>query len=327
MEDVQETTQEVQETTKEVQETTEEVQETTEEVQETTDSTEETVTEATENGEDEVEYCCPCEFDDKEELCKMFVGGLSKETTDEEFKGMFENFGEIKEVSIIRKNETKSDRIFGFVIFAKCDNLDDCLLARPHKYKERELDVKRAVPKGQTDGSGHYKVKKLHIGGIPQPFNTVPLMKYLKSRHPKKYGTVDEIDILKLKDDPEKNRGFGFITVSSEDFADRIAIAETKFTLNGNELRINKAKPKASEAGAQQRGGFKGKGRGGFRGGRQGGGAYGDWGYSGYGAGYGYGYDNGYGYGGGYDYYGYPSYGSYGGPPSRGGRGKRYAPY
>merc|ERR1712076_304454 len=283
-------------------------------VQDTTpveDCPEDTVADTTENGEEEIEYSCPCEFDDKEELCKMFVGGLSKETTDEEFRGMFEKFGEIKDVSIIRKNETKSDRIFGFIIFAKCDNLDDCLLARPHKYKERELDVKRAVPKGQTDGSGHYKVKKLHIGNIPQPFDTAPLMKYLKSRHPKKYGTVEEIDILKSKDDPEKNRGFGFITVSSEDFADRIAIAEAKFNLDGNELRINKAKPKASEGGGQQRGGFKGKGRGGFRGGQQGsGGNWGDWGY-----GYG-GYGDGYGYGGGYDYYGYPGY-SYGGPPPR----------
>lgn len=103
------------------------------------------------------------------------------------------------------------------------------------------------------------------------------------------------------------------------DFADRIAIAESKFTLEGNALRISKAKPKASEGGVQ-RGGFKGKG---FRGGR---GGWDDWGYSGYGAGYGYGYGSGYGYG--YDYYGYP-YSSYGGPPTRGGGGygRRYAPY
>jgi len=119
---------------------------------------EETPAEEPEEPEEEVEYDCPSEFDEKEELCKMFVGGLSKDTTDEEFKALFETYGEIKDVAIIRKADSKSDRLIGFVIFAKCDNLDDCLLARPHKYKERELDVKRAVPKGQNDGSGHYKV-------------------------------------------------------------------------------------------------------------------------------------------------------------------------
>jgi len=282
----------------------------------------ETVNEVTE--EEEVEYCCPPEFDTREELCKMFVGGLGKETTDEELKTMFDKFGEVKEALILRRDNSRSDRLFGFVTFAKCDSLDDCLLERPHKYKEKQLDVKRAVPKGQTDGSGHCKVKKLHLGNVPPSFDTAPLLKYLKSRHPKKYGTIEEIDILKSKDDAEKNRGFGFITVSNEDLADRISIAESKFILDGNSLRINKAKPKASEAGAQ-RGGFKGKGQG-FRGGRQGGaGSWGEWGYGGYGGGYGYGYGDGYGYGG-YDYYGYPSYASYG-PPRGGGYGRRFAPY
>merc|ERR1712226_95845 len=174
----------------------------------------------------------------------MFVGGLDKETSDEEFRALFESFGEINEAAIIKKDDSKSDRLFGFITFAKCDDLDDCLLARPHKYKEKELDVKRAVPKGQFDGTGHFKVKKLHLGNIPEKFDTAGLLKYLKSRHPKKYGAIEEVDILKAKDESgnatEKNRGFGFITVSSEDFADRIAIAESKFTLDGNALELAK---------------------------------------------------------------------------------------
>merc|ERR1712226_339971 len=167
----------------------------------------------------------------------MFVGGLDKETSDEEFRALFESFGEINEAAIIKKDDSKSDRLFGFITFAKCDDLDDCLLARPHKYKEKELDVKRAVPKGQFDENWHFKVKKLHLGNIPPVFDTAPLLKYLRSRHPAKLGTINEIDVLKAKDESgnatEKNRGFGFISVSSEDIADRIAIAEMKFTLEG----------------------------------------------------------------------------------------------
>jgi len=289
-----------------------------------------TVKDIAEIPEDEDDYVCPPEFDTRIELCKMFVGGLAKEATDDELKTMFEKYGEVKEAVVMRRNEAKLDRLFGFVTFAKCDNLDDCLLARPHKYKERVLDVKRAVPKGINDQSVHYKVKKLHLGNVPQSFDTEPLLKYLKSRHPKKYGTIEEIDILKAKDESgtltEKNRGFGFIKVSSEDFADRISIAESKFFLEGNSLRINKAKPKGSEDGAQ-RGGYRAKGRGGFQGGQQSSvGSWADWGYGGYGAGYGYGYGDGYGYGA-YDYYGYSAYPSYGGPPRGSGYGRRFAPY
>lgn len=273
--------------------------------------------------DEEIEYVCPPDFDEKEAMRKMFVGGLDKETSDEEFKALFEKYGEIVDFIIIRKDaSSKSDRLFGFITFAKCDDLDECLLARPHKYKEKELDVKRAVPRGQFDGTGHFKVKKLHVANVPTTFDPKVLVRYLKSRHPKKYGTIVEVDLLKEKDDSgkatEKNRGFGFITVSSEDFADRLAIGESKFTLDGNAMRLSKAKPKASEGGGPMRGGYKGKGFGGWE----------DWsgGYGGYGAGYGYGYGSGYGYGGGYDYYGYPSYAAYGGP-ARSGGGRRFAPY
>lgn len=280
--------------------------------------------------EEEIEYVCPSEFDEKEELCKMFVGGLDKETTDEDFKELFAKYGEVKEAVVMKKGESKSERLFGFITFAKCDSLDDCLLERPHKYKEKELEVKRAIPKGQSDGTGHLKVKKLHIGNVPEKIDVDALLKYLKSRHPKKYGTIDEVDIVKEKDDKgnptEKNRGFAFITVSNEDFADRIVIAESKFVLDGRSLWLSKAKPKGFEAGFQK---FRGRGRGGRGGARGGrGGGWDNWSYGGYGGGYGYGYGNNYGYGGGYDYYGYPAYGGRGGGPARGrGRGRGFAPY
>lgn len=210
-----------------------------------------TTTEETEvESDEELEYVCPEEFNNRDEMCKMFVGGLDKETTDDQFKELFSSFGEIKEHVIIKKDNSKSDRLFGFITFMKCDSLDDCLLARPHKYKDKELDVKRAVPKGQDDGTGHFKVKKLHVANVPQDMDSKVLKKYLKSRHPKCYGTIEEINFLKHKEDTQeagKNRGFGFITVSSEDFADRISIAESKFQLEGNSMRISKAKPRNSD--------------------------------------------------------------------------------
>ena len=211
---------------------------------------EETNTEQEVTEEEETEYVCPAEFNEKEEMRKMFVGGLDKETTDEEFKELFTKFGEIKDFIIIKKENNKSDRLFGFITFENCDDLEECLLARPHKYKEKELDVKRAVPRSDAGGdqNGHFRVKKLHVANIPATFEVSTLTKYLKKRHPEKFGTIEDINFVKVKDSDgkptDKNRGFGFINVSTEDFADRIAIGETKFNLEGNSLRISKAKPK-----------------------------------------------------------------------------------
>jgi len=278
-----------------------------------------------ESDDEDVEYECPPEFDEREEMRKMFVGGLDKETKDDEFKALFSAFGEVSDFIIIRKDNSKSDRLFGFITFSKCDELEECLLARPHKYKEKDLDVKRAVPRGQENSQGHMKCKKLHVASVPVDLSKKELKKYLLARHSTKYGKIEEINLLKTKDDQgnlsDKNRGFGFITVSTEDFADRIAIGESKFTLNGHSMRISKAKPK-TEGGRGGGGGFN-KGRGG---GQQGSNWGEDWSghgyppYGGYGGGYGpYGAYGGYGY----DYYG--GYGQYG--PARRGGGARFNPY
>jgi len=275
-----------------------------------------------EESEDEVEYECPEEFNTREEMCKMFVGGLDKTTTDEEFKELFAEHGEIKDFIIIRKENSKSDRLFGFITFAQCDDLERCLLKRPHNYKSKELDVKRAVPKSAgNDEQGHYKVKKLHVANLPPDFKVKTLRRYLKARHSEEFGKIEDINFL-TKEEGGKivNKGFGFINVSTEDFADRIAIGENKFTLDNNALRISKAKPRS---------------QGGFRGGR-GGSNFNN--YGNYGGGYNQNqynqYDGGFGYGGGYGYGGYGgyggAYGGYGGYAYQGGRGggnSRYKPY
>jgi len=278
--------------------------------------------------EEEVEYVCPEEFDEREEMCKMFVGGLDKETTDDEFKELFTSFGEIKDFIIIRKENSKSERLFGFITFTKCDDLEACLLARPHTYKEKELDVKRAVPKTNNENTGHIRAKKLHIANIPAEFSVKTLKKYIKSRHPAKFGTIEDINFLKTKnpegtEGKEKNRGFGFINVSTEDFADRVAIAESKFTLEGNNLRITKARPKTQGQG----GGNRGRGQWNNQGGYGNYGGYNNFGpgyfNNPYGGGYGGGFGNG-GYGGG----GYGNYNNFGGQQGGGrGGGGRYKPY
>lgn len=204
-----------------------------------------------ESEDEEIEYTCPEEFDEREEMRKMFVGGLDKNTADDEFKKLFEKYGNITDFIIIRKDNNKSDRLFGFITFEKCDDLENCLLDRPHKYKEKELDVKRAVPKGNDDGNGHYKVKKLHVANISAELTVKDLKTYLRTRHPSQFGKIEEINFLKQKDEEgkptDKNRGFGFVTVTTEDFADRISIAESKFILLGQNMRISKAKPRNAD--------------------------------------------------------------------------------
>ena len=48
---------------------------------------------------------------------KLFVGGLSWNTTDEGLRAAFEKFGEIREAVVVTDRETGRSRGFGFVTF------------------------------------------------------------------------------------------------------------------------------------------------------------------------------------------------------------------
>jgi RNA recognition motif-containing protein len=53
---------------------------------------------------------------------RLFVGGLSFETTDEGLRSAFARFGEIVEAKVITDRSTGSSRGFGFVTYANAES-------------------------------------------------------------------------------------------------------------------------------------------------------------------------------------------------------------
>lgn len=51
-------------------------------------------------------------------MSKLFVGGLSWDTTDDGLRSAFETFGEVREAKVITDRETGRSRGFGFVTYA-----------------------------------------------------------------------------------------------------------------------------------------------------------------------------------------------------------------
>merc|ERR1712002_653650 len=268
---------------------------------------------------------------DTEEMKKLFVGGIAQDAKDEELKAFFENIcnGTVTDHVIIRKDKEKKSH-FGFVTFASSELVDLVLSKRKELvFNGKNLEVNRAVPKNNNSPGAHEKTKKLFIANLPKHGCTEEdLKKYFEARHDPQYGSIESVQLIKKKDEKgnktDENKGFGFVMVSSEDMADKMAIQHATFDFGGRKIELKKSVPTGDAQVGGKRGG-RGGGRGAARGGR-GGGQYG----GGYGGGYGqeWGADPyGYGY---YDYGNYPPYGGgYGAPPApRGrGRGQRYQPY
>ena len=231
---------------------------------------------------------------------KLFVGGLSWETTLKDLREYFEKFGTVADCTLKTDPTTGRSRGFGFVLYADLDSVQRVQNEKGHSLHGRSIDPKVAMARG-----GKEPMKKAFVGGVDPGTEESVIREYFGQ-----YGTIEDI---KFPFDKMKNqrRAFIFITYDTEESCDKCC-QQSKQTLASKTVDVKKATP------PEEAGGFGGRGRGGFRGGRggrgrggynQGWGGY-DQGYGGYG---GYGYDQGYGYCGGYDQgYGY-DYGGYGG--------------
>ncbi|XP_041949982.1 heterogeneous nuclear ribonucleoprotein A/B-like isoform X2 [Alosa sapidissima] len=246
----------------------------------------------------------------EEDAGKMFVGGLSWDTSKKDLKDYFSKFGEVTDCTIKMDSNTGRSRGFGFVLFKEAASVEKVLQQKEHRLDGRQIDPKKAMAMKKEP------VKKIFVGGLNPETEEEKIKEY--------FGTFGEIETVELPLDPksEKRRGFVFITYKDESPVKKVL--EKKFHhVNGSKCEVKVAQPK--EVYQQQQFGGRGGGYGGGRGGRGRGGQNQNWnqGYnnywnpSGYGnQGYGYGSQQGYGgYGpyGQYDYSsGYYGYGGYG---------------
>lgn len=279
----------------------------------------------------------------KDDDRKLFVGGLSWETSDKELREHFSKYGEIENINVKVDPNTGRSRGFAFIVFKDVSVIDKVIAAGDHVINGKKIDPKKAKA----------KLGKIFVGGLSTDLTDDDIKNYFAQ-----YGTIVDTE---MPFDKTKNqrKGFCFITFESEQVVTEL-LKNAKQSINGKEVDVKRATPKPDGFGGRGRG-RGGRGARGGRGGKMSG--YGAGGYAssypsyGYGAGYDYyGAAYGGGYGTGYDSYGYGGYGGYGdygygydsgyavgagggggrgrgkggyggGKTRGGGRGSRHAPY
>ncbi|CAF1022298.1 unnamed protein product [Adineta steineri] len=70
---------------------------------------------------------------------KMFIGGLSWQTTPENLKNYFTQFGEVLECMIMKDAITKRSRGFGFITFKDANSVDKVLAKDVHTLDEKQV--------------------------------------------------------------------------------------------------------------------------------------------------------------------------------------------
>ncbi|KAG7257210.1 hypothetical protein CRUP_004299 [Coryphaenoides rupestris] len=117
-----------------------------------------------------------------EQLRKLFIGGLSFETTDESLRAYFEQWGILTDCVVMRDTCSKRSRGFGFVTYSAVEEVDAAMDARPHKVDGRMEDTEEA-----------------HLKDYFSQFGKIDLVEIMTDRN------------------TGKRRGFAFVTFDDHD--------------------------------------------------------------------------------------------------------------
>eukprot|EP01018_Ginkgo_biloba_P013156 Gb_16979 [translate_table: standard] len=212
---------------------------------------------------------------------KLFIGGISWETTEERLKEYFKVFGDVVETVIMKDRITGRARGFGFVVFADPAVADTVVLEK-HTIDGRMVEAKKAVPRdeqhsmirsniGGLGPAGQSRTKKIFVGGLAPTVTENDFRNYFEQ-----FGTITDVVVM-YDHSTQRPRGFGFITYDSEDAVD-IVLQKSFHELHGKMVEVKRSIPKELSTGHARMpaGGF---GIGAARGGN-------------YGAGYGHGYNS-----------------------------------
>lgn len=182
---------------------------------------------------------------DGDEAGKLFVGGLSWETSKDNLQHYFSQYGEVVDSVVMKNPATGRSRGFGFVTFKDSNCVSLVLQSGPHELDGRTIDPKACTPKSeQQKGRRDDGSPKLFLGGLPADVTETEIRSAFME-----FGRVTDVVIM-YDQEKKKSRGFGFLSYDSEDGVEQ-ACAQRFVTVNGKQVECKRAEPRS----ASRRGG------------------------------------------------------------------------
>ncbi|MBX9695343.1 MAG: hypothetical protein K2Z81_23355, partial [Cyanobacteria bacterium] len=173
---------------------------------------------------------------------KVFIGGLSWETTDEGMRSYFSKYGVVVDSVVIRDRSTERSRGFGFVVFTTPEAAIAACKPGIHRINGRDVEAKRAIPKEEmgtpTPTTPGFRSAKLFVAGIVNAHTDADLRRYFEQ-----FGELVECQIIRNRQSG-KTRGFGFVSYADDASLERVLFSSVHY-ICGNPVDVKISKPNA----------------------------------------------------------------------------------
>uniref|UniRef100_J3N788 RRM domain-containing protein n=1 Tax=Oryza brachyantha TaxID=4533 RepID=J3N788_ORYBR len=165
---------------------------------------------------------------------EVFVGGLPRDTTEEELRELCDSFAEILEVRLMKDKETKENKGFAFVTFTT-KNAAQRAIEELHDKEHKGRTLRCSLSQAKH---------RLFVGNVPKGMSEEELRNIIHGKGP---GVVN-IEMFKDLHDPSRNRGFLFVEYYNHACADyaRQKLSAPNFKVDGSQLTVSWAEPKGS---------------------------------------------------------------------------------
>ncbi|KAI0727753.1 hypothetical protein C8Q72DRAFT_746230, partial [Fomitopsis betulina] len=140
---------------------------------------------------------------------KLFVGGLSWDTTDEGLRKYFSEFGEVEDCTILRDQDGRS-RGFAFLTFREPSSVN-AVMVREHVLDGKAIDPKRAIPREE-----HLRNTRYFVGGLSHTSTSDTMRAFFNS-----FGKVVDCTVM-VDRESGRSKGFGFVTFEDASNTDQL---------------------------------------------------------------------------------------------------------
>jgi len=233
---------------------------------------------------------------------KIFVGGLSWQTTEDSLRQYFQNFGKVEDVIVMRDRDTGNPRGFAFVVF-DTDAAVEVILQQHlngggHEIDRKIVDVKRAQARGHAPPGIHNNNNNKYGGMNNNQNNQSHQNQNISSNdstatgnsnnntntnvetnkvfvgglplHLDRDGLAEDfaqfgpvVDSIVMMDPTHRrSRGFGFVTFENGSGGAQKALESQPHSIQGKYVEIKAAQPKENSQNFQNNKHFQNNGQG-----------------------------------------------------------------